>query len=152
MPFVAACFMIACMASIGMPGTVNFIAEVMIIVGSWNRYPVQVIVAVIGIVLTMAYLFRMMRGIFYGSPVGHYGHAHDAVAFVDRMPLLLMIVCSVAFGIFPGHFYSVIRSGVDPLIARITRVVPVAEEHRTVEEYRSVSNAPLSTDAQVAKP
>ena len=66
MPFVAGCFIIACMASVGMPGTVNFIAEVMIIVGTWNKYPFQVIVAVIGIVLTMAYLFRMMRGIFYG--------------------------------------------------------------------------------------
>ena len=54
------------MASVGMPGTVNFIAEVMIIVGAWNKYPFQVIVAVIGIVITLAYLFRMMRGLFYG--------------------------------------------------------------------------------------
>ena len=36
-------FIVACMASIGMPGTVNFIAEVMIIVGSWNKYPFQVV-------------------------------------------------------------------------------------------------------------
>lgn len=128
MPFIAACFIVACMASIGMPGTVNFIAEVMIIVGSWQKYPFQVIVAVIGIVLTMAYLFRMMRGVFYGPPIEKYGRTHDAVAFVDRMPLLLMIVCSISFGIFPGHFYSVIRSGVDPLIARITQVVPLAAE------------------------
>ncbi|MCS6319728.1 MAG: NADH-quinone oxidoreductase subunit M, partial [Nitrospira sp.] len=33
MPFISAAFVIGCMASIGMPGTVNFIAEVMIIVG-----------------------------------------------------------------------------------------------------------------------
>ncbi len=128
MPFVAACFIVACMASIGMPGTVNFIAEVMIIVGSWNKYPFQVIVAVVGIVLTMAYLFKMMRGIFYGATVRQYGHAHDAVAFVDRMPLLLMIACSISFGLVPGHFYSVIRSGVDPLIGRITRVTPIAHD------------------------
>lgn len=128
MPFVASCFIIACMASIGMPGTVNFIAEVMIIVGSWQKYPFQVVVAVVGIVLTMAYLFRMMRGIFYGPTVGEYSHAHDAVAFVDRMPLLLMIATSIFFGIFPGHFYQIIRSGVDPLIARITEVVPLKAE------------------------
>ena len=67
MPFISAAFVIGCMASIGMPGTVNFIAEVMIIVGSWNKYPFQVVVAVLGIVLTMAYLFKMMRGLFYGS-------------------------------------------------------------------------------------
>jgi NADH-quinone oxidoreductase subunit M len=126
MPFVAACFLVACMASVGMPGTVNFIAEVMILVGSWNKYPFQVIIAVIGIVLTLAYLFRMMRGVFYGSMEAKYSHAHDAVTVVDRLPLLLMIGCSIAFGIFPGHFYHVIRSGVDPLVSRIIQVVPIA--------------------------
>src|SRR5436853_1169810 len=128
MPFVAACFMVACMASIGMPGTVNFIAEVMIIVGSWHKYPFQVLVAVAGIALTMAYLFRMMRGVFYGPMEQKYSHAHDAVTPVDRLPLLLMIACSIAFGIFPGHFYDVIRSGVDPLVTRITAVVPLAAQ------------------------
>jgi NADH-quinone oxidoreductase subunit M len=134
MPFIAACFVVACMASIGMPGTVNFIAEVMIIVGSWNKYPFQVIVAVLGIVLTMAYLFKMMRGLFYGQMAEKYSHSHDAVSAVDRLPLLLMIAVSIGFGIFPGHLYSVVRSGVDPLIARITKVVPVAEQpiHRPV--------------------
>ncbi len=128
MPFISAAFVIGCMASIGMPGTVNFIAEVMIIVGSWNKYPFQVVIAVLGIVLTMAYLFKMMRGLFYGSMAEKYSHSHDAVAVVDRMPLLVMIMVSISFGIFPGHLYSVVRSGVDPLIARITKVVPVAEQ------------------------
>jgi NADH-quinone oxidoreductase subunit M len=127
MPFISAAFVIGCMASIGMPGTVNFIAEVMIIVGSWNKYPFQVVIAVLGIVLTMAYLFKMMRGLFYGSMAEKYSHSHDAVTMVDRLPLLIMITVSISFGIFPGHLYSVVRSGVDPLIARITKVVPVAE-------------------------
>lgn len=129
MPFIAGCTIVGCMASIGMPGTVNFLAEVMIIVGSWNKYPVQVVVAVIGIVLTMAYLFRMMRGIFYGAMDQHYAHARDAVAFVDRLPFVLMMGCSIWFFLSPGHFYSVVRAGVDPLVARITKVVPVVE-HR----------------------
>ena len=85
MPFISACFIVACMASVGMPGTVNFIAEIMIIVGSWNKYPLQVIVAVLGIVLTMAYLFKMMRGLFYGPMDQKYSHSHDAVS-IGRPP------------------------------------------------------------------
>jgi NADH-quinone oxidoreductase subunit M len=146
MPFVAACFVVACMASIGMPGTVNFIAEVMIIVGSWHKYPFQVIVAVVGIVLTMAYLFRMMRAVFYGTPVPKYTHAHDAMTLVDRFPLLLMIACSIGFGIFPGHFYHVVRSGVDPLIARITPVAAIAAKDS--DELR-VSGDRLGADKQL---
>src|SRR5437773_2780567 len=129
MPFVAGCFLVACMASVGMPGTVNFIAEIMILVGSWGKYPFQVIVAVVGIVLTLAYLFRMMRGLFYGPMDAQYSHAHDAVSIVDRLPLLLMIGCSIVFGIFPGHFYDVILSSVDPLLARIAVVAPLAAEN-----------------------
>ncbi|HEX9742812.1 MAG TPA: proton-conducting transporter membrane subunit, partial [Nitrospiraceae bacterium] len=128
MPFVAGCFVVACMASIGMPGTINFIAEVMILVGAWHKYPVQVFVAVVGIVLTMGYLFRMMRGLFYGPMDEHYAHAHDAVSMVDRFPLLLMIACSIGFFFFPFHFYDVVRAGVDPLIARITEVVPIVSQ------------------------
>jgi NADH-quinone oxidoreductase subunit M len=126
MPFISACFIVACMASIGMPGTVNFIAELMIIVGAWNKYPFQVVVAVLGIVLTMAYLFRMMRGLFYGPMDQKYSHAHDAVSVVDRLPLLTMIAVSVGFGIFPMHLYTVVRAGVDPLVAKITYVAPIA--------------------------
>jgi NADH-quinone oxidoreductase subunit M len=127
MPFISVCFVVGCMASIGMPGTVNFIAEIMIIVGSWDKYPLQVIVAMLGIVLTLAYLFKMMRGLFYGPMNQKYSHAHDAISAVDRLPLLIMISVSIGFGIFPMHLYDVVRSGVDPLVARITRVVPVAQ-------------------------
>lgn len=147
MPFISAAFVIGCMASIGMPGTVNFIAEVMIIVGSWNKYPFQVVIAVLGIVLTMAYLFKMMRGLFYGSMAEKYSHSHDAVTVIDRMPLLIMITVSISFGIFPGHLYSVVRSGVDPLIARITKVVPVAE-HPMKMPHATSPTVPLSTSRE----
>ena len=144
MPFISGCFIVGCMASIGMPGTVNFVAEIMIVVGSWNKYPLQVIVAMLGIVLTLAYLFKMMRGLFYGPMNQKYSHAHDAVGTVDRLPLLMMITISIGFGIFPMHLYEVVRSGVDPLIARITHVVPVAESD---EGSRNVKAA-----AEIAQP
>ncbi len=147
MPFVSGCFIVGCMASIGMPGTVNFVAEIMIVVGSWNKYPLQVIVAMLGIVLTLAYLFKMMRGLFYGPMNQKYSHAHDAVATVDRLPLLMMIVISIGFGIFPMHLYEVVRSGVDPLIARITHVVPVAESDEGVR--RGKGEAALTEHAAI---
>jgi NADH-quinone oxidoreductase subunit M len=152
MPFISGCFLVACMASIGVPGTVNFIAEVMIIVGSWNRYPFQVIVAVVGIVLTLAYLFKMMRGLFYGPMDQKYSHAHDAVAVVDRLPLLIMITVSIGFFFFPMHLYNVVRSGVDPLIAKITRVVPVASQERETLGVRREARTDSSRQNLAALP
>ena len=108
MPFVAACFIIACMASVGMPGTVNFIAEVMIIVGSWHKYPFQVIVAVVGIVLTLAYSVPHDARDFLWTDGWEYSHAHDAVSLVDRLPLLMMIATSICFGIFPDAISTIL--------------------------------------------
>jgi NADH-quinone oxidoreductase subunit M len=124
----------------------------MIIVGSWNKYPFQVIVAVVGIVLTLAYLFKMMRGLFYGPMDQKYSHAHDAVAVVDRLPLLIMITVSIGFFFFPMHLYDVVRSGVDPLIAKITRVVPVASQERETLGVRREARADSSRQNLTALP
>jgi NADH-quinone oxidoreductase subunit M len=124
----------------------------MIIVGSWNKYPLQVIVAVAGIVLTMAYLFKMMRGLFYGPMDQKYSHAHDAVGVADRLPLLIMITVSVGFFFFPMHLYNVVRSGVDPLIAKITRVVPVASQERETLDVKREARADSSPQNLAALP
>jgi NADH-quinone oxidoreductase subunit M len=42
----------------------------------------------------------------------------------------VMIAVSIGFGVFPMHLYNVVRSGVDPLVARITHVVPIATQDR----------------------
>jgi len=99
-------------------------------------------------VLTLAYLFKMMRGLFYGPMDQKYSHAHDAVAVVDRLPLLIMITVSIGFFFFPMHLYNVVRSGVDPLIAKIIRVVPVAGlDREAVEVTRETTNSPGTPDA-----
>jgi NADH-quinone oxidoreductase subunit M len=127
MPFIAGLFIVAVAASFGLPLTVNFIGELMILVGSWNMYPVQTVIAVLGIGLTLAYLFRMMRGVFYGPMDPHYAHVRDASPFVDRLPLLVMAATSIYFGLFPSQFIHVIEAGVTPLIAAIQGAAPVTQ-------------------------
>ena len=53
-------------------------------ISQWFTWLPEPAVAVLGIVLTMAYLFKMMRSLFYGPMDQKYSHSHDAVAFVDR--------------------------------------------------------------------
>lgn len=119
MPFITGIFIVAVAAEFGLPLTVNFIGELMILVGSWEVYPVQTIIAVLGIGLTLAYLFRMMRGIFFGPMDPQYVYVRDASPFVDRLPLLVMAAISIYFGLFPSQFIHVIHAGVTPLIAKI---------------------------------
>ncbi len=119
MPFLAGCFLIACAASFGLPGTADFVAKLMILVGSWKAYTIQTFAAIVGIGLTLAYLFLMLRGIFYGAPRPGLNGAQDVVHWVDRLPFLIMIFTSLTFGIFPTHLINVIQSAVIPLVQRI---------------------------------
>lgn len=124
MPFLTGCFLIACAASFGMPGTADFIAKLMILVGSWTAYPIQTAAAIVGIGLTLTYLFVMLRGIFYGASRPELREAKDVVHWVDRLPMLIMILVSLVFGIFPTHLINVIQSGVIPLVMRVSGVAP----------------------------
>jgi NADH-quinone oxidoreductase subunit M len=125
MPFIAGIFIVAVAASFGLPLTLNFIGELMILVGSWNIYPVQTIIAVLGIGLTLAYLIRMLRGVFWGTLSPAYALVRDASPIVDRLPLLIMAATSIYFGLFPSQFIHVIQAGVTPLIAKIQAVAPL---------------------------
>ena len=125
MPFMAGVFVVALAASVGLPLTVNFIAELMIVVGSWRVYPVQTIIAVLGIALTMAYLMRMFRGLFFGELKPQYAHAQDGSPVIDRLPFFVMMAFSLFFGLFPSHFIRVIEGGVGPILAKIQGVAPV---------------------------
>lgn len=127
MPFMTVLFIVAVAASFGLPLTVNFIGELMILIGSWEVYPVQTVIAALGIGLTLAYLFRMMRGVFFGTMRPEYAHVKDASPFVDRMPLLVMAATSIFFGLFPSQFIRVIKAGVTPLIERIQGVQQVTQ-------------------------
>jgi len=119
MPFVTGCFILAVAASFGLPLTVNFVGEWMIIVGSWSVYPKTTLVAVVGICVTLCYLFLMMRGVFFGEMNPRYAEVRDANRWVDRVPLVLMLAVILYYGIFPTKLIDTIRSGVTPLIVRI---------------------------------
>ena len=45
-PFIGVLFMMTAMASLGLPGFANFASELMVLVGSWNIYPVATILAI----------------------------------------------------------------------------------------------------------
>jgi NADH-quinone oxidoreductase subunit M len=70
MPFAAVTFVIASVASMGLPGFSGFIAEVQIIIGAWQTFPTLAIIAGIGIVIGVAYTLRVLVKSFFGDAVG----------------------------------------------------------------------------------
>ena len=119
MPFIAACGVIAAMASSGLPGFGNFIAELLIFAGGWNAYPIQVICGVLGVVITSVYMLRLVRGTFFGEPRAALAHAHDRVSPFSRLPFVVLIGVLLLVGCWPGPLLRLIDAGSRPLIEHL---------------------------------
>ncbi len=107
-PFIATCGVIAAMASCGLPGFANFVAELLIFLGGWDTYPVQVACGVFGVVITAVYMLRFVRGIFFGEAKPVFARVRDAASPFARLPYVVLIVVLLVVGCWP-----------QPLIARI---------------------------------
>ena len=66
-PFAAVTFVIAGMASIGLPGFSGFVAELQILIGAWRAFPLFAVGAGFGIVIGVAYTWRAMQKAFFGA-------------------------------------------------------------------------------------
>src|SRR6202012_5763431 len=66
-PFAAVTFVVASMASIGLPGFSGFVAELQVLIGAWRAFPVCAIGAGVGIVVGVAYTWRALQKAFLGE-------------------------------------------------------------------------------------
>ena len=114
MPKVAVGFMLAGMASLGLPGLVGFVPEFTIFVGSFGVYPVFAVLAIAGIIFTALYVLRMLAKILFGPRDTQLDVYRDARG-VELLPLFILGIVLVGFGIFPQLLMGVIASGTEPL-------------------------------------
>jgi NADH-quinone oxidoreductase subunit M len=118
-PFAAIMFVLAGMASMGLPGFSGFIAELMIVVGAWHAFPALAICLGFGILLGVVYIWRAMQKAFFaeplltgpGVPALSSASAHPPLApahqplqpisIPERMGAVILIASSVAIGVYP---------------------------------------------------
>lgn len=101
MPFVGTCFMMAALASAGVPGFANFVGEIMILLAAWDQYRWLAVLAVLGIVITAVYMLKAIRLGFHGPLNSRLTHLKDAQTAVERTPFILLLIVLIAVGCLP---------------------------------------------------
>jgi NADH-quinone oxidoreductase subunit M len=110
-PFAASTFVVASMASIGMPGFSGFVAELQVLIGAWRAYPLCAIFAGLGIVIGVAYTWRAMQKAFFGVAT------HSAITttpslpvitFSERIGAIILIGTSIVIGLYPQLLLRII--------------------------------------------
>ena len=118
MPFLGVCYVIAGMASLGLPGLSGFVSEMTIFVGSFEHtdtfHRVFTILACSSIVITAVYILRVVGKLLFG-PVQdkHHLQLTDATWW-ERLSTVTLIICVAAIGCFPNFFAELIKFTFSP--------------------------------------
>lgn len=117
-PVVSAAFVIASAASMGMPSTSGFIAELLVYMGILGRSPILAALVFAGVVITAGYLLRMLGHILLGEPSAAVARLTDPSP-VRMAPMGILVLVIMGLGLMPGSMYDTIVSATGPLLLRL---------------------------------
>jgi NADH-quinone oxidoreductase subunit M len=131
-PFAAVTFIIASIASMGLPGFSGFVAELQVLVGAWHSSSSLAVVAGFGILVGVAYTLRALQTAFFPeqekatTPVPTNGHASftlEAITIPERVGAALLIGASLLVGLYPRLLLDLIAPSFDsPLFEGLRKV------------------------------
>jgi len=127
-PFLSVCYVIAGLASLGLPGLSGFVAEVTIFVGAFQHpdlfHRIVTIVAVTSIVITAVYILRVIAILLLGPTVNeHYEHLTDA-KWYEKISAVTLISFVAFIGLAPFWLSSMIGVSLQPIINKILAFNP----------------------------
>ena len=114
MPIIAVAFMVAGLASLGLPAMSGFAAELLVFLGSFAKYREATILATFGIVLTAGYILWMMQQVFFGPDKPRFSGVGDATA-IEVVAVGGLVVAIVVVGIYPAFLTDYFRLGIEPI-------------------------------------
>ena len=117
MPAIAVTFVVAGLASLGLPGMSGFVAEFLVFIGTFPVWQLATILGAFGIVITAGYLLWMLERVFMGPISEKWAHLTDANP-LEMFYVGVMVAVIVGVGIFPSVLTDVIRSGVVTVVQR----------------------------------
>ena len=124
MPFLGVVYVIAGLASLGLPGLSGFVAEMTIFIGAFqhtdNFHRILTIMATTSIVVTAVYILRVV-GILLLGPVknDHFLHLEDA-KWHERLSTITLVIAIAAIGIAPLWLSDMINVSLAPIVQKIS--------------------------------
>ena len=130
-PILAGLLLFAGLSGLAMPGLASFVGELTVLIGSYPRWPVAAVVAVIGIVLSALYVLIMYQRVAQGPETEGVKGMRDALPR-EVVAFAPIIVLTVAVGVFPKPVFDVVNPAIERTLSfvgaeQIEPDVPVDE-------------------------
>ena len=120
LPFAAVTFVVASVASMGLPGFSGFVAELQVLIGAWQAFPTLAVISVLGIVIGVGYTLRVLQKAFFGDAEPATAAADDEehhplepISTPERLGAVILISVSLVVGLYPRLLMDVIVPSFD---------------------------------------
>lgn len=119
-PFISVIYVIAGLASLGLPGFSGFVAEMNIFVGAFQHdnmfYRVVTIISASAIVVTAVYILRVVAIMLMGPVKNEAYLVLDKVTWYEKTGILLLLIPIVGIGVAPLWLSNMILESLEPFI------------------------------------
>jgi NADH-quinone oxidoreductase subunit M len=112
MPIAATVFVIAGLASLGLPTMSGFVAELLVFLGSAERFAIATAVAVVGILLSAGYILWTVQRVFFGPRTERWAGLPDTTALSEQVAMAGLVAVIIGVGVYPATIVEVLESGV----------------------------------------
>lgn len=122
-PFLAVAYVIAGLASLGLPGLSGFVAEMTIFFGSFQHpdlfHRVATIIAISSIVITAVYILRVVGILLLGQIKNHHYDELKDAKWYEKVSVLALMLSIIYIGVLPGGLSTLIRESLVPFINKL---------------------------------
>jgi len=118
MPLFSACFLFFSLANMGLPGTSNFVGEILVFLGLVQRSLLASVLASAGMVLGAGYSLWLYNRVCFGALKARYAGIFTDLSKHEAYVLVYLLGLSLILGLYPQPVMSAIHCSVS-LILRV---------------------------------
>ena len=124
-PVLAAFFVAATMAGIGLPGFANFWGELTVFVALWKFSHALTAVAVAGVIISAVYGLRAAARVFFGPASEQLQrvtaqHPPADLDWKEKLPALILLAALLLFGFYPKAISQPVDQALNPAPVTLT--------------------------------
>jgi NADH-quinone oxidoreductase subunit M len=125
-PFLSVCYVIAGLASLGLPGLSGFVAEMTIFVGAFQHpdlfHRIVTVVAITSMVITAVYILRVIAILLLGPLKNPQFENFGDAKWYEKTSAIALILPVAAIGLAPFWLSSMIGVSMQPIINKIMSI------------------------------
>jgi NADH-quinone oxidoreductase subunit M len=133
LPLFTVCFMIATLASVGLPGMSGFIGEFLVLLGAFNSMSLesaQIFAALgaTGVIFGAVYMLWMVQRVFFGPVTHEENKGLKDMNLREMMVMIPLIILMFWMGVYPKPWLSRMEPAIEQMLQQHEQMVSAQQQ------------------------